>query len=206
MTASRNRFDIRQHGRLIVLVLGALAVVNIGAYFLWVGPQLREFNAVTGANSPRIQLLRTKQENVRDLEAYVEALDQARADLRTLQKDVLATREERMVAVQAEIRDLCNEFKIDLELVNYEFGELSAEALEFQRMVVPLTGGYSSLRGFLQAVESSDKFIVVEKVVLGQTKEGGVLLDLKITLSTFFDSPKLRKRRTGAARRSRRKA
>jgi len=205
MTATRPRFDIRQHGRVIAIVLGALLVTNVAGYLLLVRPQLREYSALTGVNNPRVKVLRAKQDRVLALEAYVEALDQARADLHTLHSQVLATREERMVAVQAEIRDLCNEFNIDLELVNYEHGELSAEALEYQRMVVPLTGGYTSLRGFLQAVESSKKFIVVEKVVLGQTKEGGVLLDLKITLSTFFDSPELRRKRIEASRRVRRK-
>jgi Tfp pilus assembly protein PilO len=203
---SRTRFDIRQHGRTILIVLGGFAVLNIAGFLLLVRPQLLDANALSGANNPRIEALRAKQDRVIELEAFVEALGQAQVDLKTLQEDVLATREQRMVAVQSEIHDLCRKFRIDLELVSYEFGELSAEALEFQRMEVPLTGGYGELRGFLQAVESSEKFIVVEKVVLGQAKDGGVMLDLKITLSTFFDSPVLRQKRTGASRRRRGKA
>jgi Tfp pilus assembly protein PilO len=206
VTATRSRFDIRQHGRPILFVLGGLLALNLAGFLLVVRPQVREFRALTTENSPRAQLLRARQDHVEALEAFVDALGQARTDLQTLREQVLSTRERRMVAVQAELRDLCERFNIDLELVNYEHGELGAEALEYQRMVVPLRGGYSALRGFLQAVESSDKFLVVEKVVLGQGKEGGVLLDLQITLATYFDSPELRRLRETAPRTARRKA
>lgn len=206
MTTPRSRFDIRQHGQLILFVLGGLLALNLAGFLFVVRPELRDYRALTTENSPRAQLLHAREDHVEALEAFVEALGQARTDLQTLRQEVLSTREKRMVDVQAELRDLCERFSIDLELVNYEHGELGAEALEYQRMVVPLRGGYAALRGFLQAVESSDKFLVVEKVVLGQGKEGGVLLDLQITLATYFDSPELRRLRALSPRGGRRNA
>jgi hypothetical protein len=56
-------------------------------------------------------------------------------------------------------------------------------------MVLPLEGGYASLRGLLEAVERSDKFLVVERVTIGQGRDGGVLLQLNVTLATYFDAP-----------------
>ena len=56
-------------------------------------------------------------------------------------------------------------------------------------MIVPLQGGYAALRQFLNAVEESDKFLLVERVVLAQGQDGGVLLQLNITLTTYFDAP-----------------
>ena len=71
-------------------------------------------------------------------------------------------------------------------------------------MIVPLEGGYQNLRSFIQAVESSEQFIVVERVQLGRSNEGGVMLQLNITLATYFDAPELRKQRgeTRAPRRT----
>ena len=56
-------------------------------------------------------------------------------------------------------------------------------------MNVPLEGGYPALRRFLQAVEQSDKFLIVERVALAKGKEGGVMLQLNITLATYFNAP-----------------
>jgi len=68
---------------------------------------------------------------------------------------------------------------------------------------VPLEGGYHNLRGFIQAVESSSQFLVIERVVLVRSKEGGVLLQLNITLATYFDAPELRRARAGEDGRAR---
>ena len=56
-------------------------------------------------------------------------------------------------------------------------------------MVVPLQGNYASLRAFLQAVEDSEKFLLVERVALAEARQGGVMLELNITLATYFDAP-----------------
>ena len=61
---------------------------------------------------------------------------------------------------------------------------------------VPLEGGYANLRKFLQAVEGSDKFLVVERVALARGKQGGRMLDLNISLATYFmASPELVRRK-----------
>ncbi len=206
MTASAKKFDIRQHHRGILIGLGVVLLLNVAFFLVGVRPKLREFQALTTENSPRARALKAKQEKVETLEGFVAALEQARDDLGTLRNEVLSTREKRMIEVQAEIADLCQKFNIDLDLVSYDHGELKAEALDVQRMTVPLQGGYAALRGFLQAVESSDKFLVVEKVVLGQGKDGGVLLELQITLATYFDSPELRRQQLLAPRRKSRRA
>ena len=72
-------------------------------------------------------------------------------------------------------------------------------------ITVPLEGGYSALRRFLQAVEHSSKFLLVERVALGKGKEGGVLLQLNITLATYFNAPEERlRKKPQPTRRSRR--
>ncbi len=65
---------------------------------------------------------------------------------------------------------------------------MAGQGLERFAMVVPLQGGYANLRHFIQAVESSDKFLVVERVAIDRAKDGGVLLQMNITLATYFDA------------------
>lgn len=190
MSAPKNRFDIRKATVPIVAGLVLFLVANLGFYALLVRPKVQEFQAVSQEGSPRIQALQAKRKRVEKLEAFVEGLKKARDDLKTLRSDVLSTYAERMVEVQAEVEDLCRRFDIDLELVNYDYPDLPAEQLTGVRMIVPLQGGYAALRQFLSAVEESDKFLLVERVVLGQGQDGGVMLQLNITLTTYFDAPR----------------
>ncbi len=93
-----------------------------------------------------------------------------------------------MIAVQLEVSKLLHEFGIAYNRVQYENEELENGALERFATVVPLAGGYANLRKFLQSVESSDSFLVVERVTLGNGKSGDVV-DLDITLATYFIAP-----------------
>ena len=63
-------------------------------------------------------------------------------------------------------------------------------------MIVPLTGGYSNLRKFIQAVEGSDEFLVVEQVSLGESADGSQQLILNITLTTYFEAPEALRQET----------
>ena len=170
-------------------MLGSVLVLNLVFYAALVRPKVQEYRALSAENNPRVQTLRARQAQVDELEAFVAALEQARTDLTTLREEVLSTRELRMIDVQTELADICELFSINLDLVNYEHAVLNDEELEVLRMTVPLEGGYAALRRFLQAVESSELFLIVERITLVQGKEGGVLLQLNITLSTYFQAP-----------------
>jgi Tfp pilus assembly protein PilO len=186
--SSRIRFDIRQLGPKLIAVLGIAIAVNLAFWFLAVRPRVSEYGALVGDDEPKV-LLGQRQKIVEVAEGYLNALHQAETDLKTLRTEILSTREARMVDVQRELAKLCKEFSIDLDGVRYENEILEAEELERFGMVVPLQGGYSNLRKFLQAVESSPRFLLVEQVELGQSQEGGGKLELSITLATYFDAP-----------------
>ena len=72
--------------------------------------------------------------------------------------------------------------------MRYETESLDEGALERFAIVVPLSGGYSNLRKFLQSIESSDNFLVVERVALGTGKSQDIV-ELNITLATYFIAP-----------------
>ena len=105
-----------------------------------------------------------------------------------LAADVLSTRQKRMIGVQLEIAGLLKDFGISFDRVQYENEPLEDGALERFAIVVPLEGGYSSLRRFIQAVEKSENFLVIERVQLGAGKVQDVV-ELNITLATYFIAP-----------------
>lgn len=202
----RKRFDIRQAGPRIALALGVLAAINLAFYLLYVRPVVKEYATLRGAESGP-ELIDERREQVETREAFLGGLKKAEDDLRYLRREVLSTRAERMVDVQTELDALARQFGIDLESVNYNNEILEDERLDRFVITVPLEGGYSALRRFLQSVEDSSRFLLVERVALGKGKEGGVLLQLNITLATYFNAPedmlKPKAQPTGRRRRTR---
>lgn len=196
----RFRFDIRQAGRVLLLAYAALALINVVFFLLLTRPKVAEYRTMTEKTAPLVEALRNRELQVDDLERYLQALEQAQSDLRELREDILATKNHRMVAVQLELERLAQRFQIDSDQVNYENEPLEEEGLERFAMVVPLEGGYQNLRSFIHAVESSDQFLVIERVNLVRSREGGVLLQLNITLATYFDAPQLAERSRAPAR------
>jgi Tfp pilus assembly protein PilO len=192
VTRRRARFDIRQAGRALLGAYAVVALANAAFFLVLTRPMVRDYRVMTEKTAP-MQLAVDRQEaRVVDLERYLAALEKARADLEHLRHDILATKNRRMVDVQLELARLAEQFGINLEQVTYEHEILADEGLERFAMVVPLEGGYQNLRSFIQAVEGSDQFLVIERVALGTGKQGGVMLQLNITLATYFDAPEYR--------------
>lgn len=193
------RWDIRQSSQELVIVFVGLLAVNAFFYAFFVRPRVEEHQSLTTANTPRLAEIERRETAVAQREAYLQDLQQAEEDLGHLRKDVLQTRDQRMIEAQEEFADLAAQFNIASDQIHYENSILEDEGLERFAMTGPLEGGYANLRRFIHAVEDSKKFLVIERVALAEGIEGGVLLSLNITLATYFDLPGLqRQARPGA--------
>ena len=115
------------------------------------------------------------------------AVRRVTSDLGVLHDDILSSRDRRLVEVQHEVAELCEQFGIEYTSVNYSNSVLPDVGLDRLGMNVPLEGNYGNLRRFLQAVEESSRFLLVEKVALSRGKEGGSLLSLNISMATYFN-------------------
>jgi Tfp pilus assembly protein PilO len=188
VTARKARFDVREASGVIFAVLGVLILVNIAVSVVVVRPKVAKYRQLTDLTSPQLQVVKTREKEVVKKEDYRKSLEKARDEMKRLAGDVLSTRQRRMIGVQLEITKVARSFGISSERVQYENQPVDDGALERFGSVVPLTGSYADLRKFIQAVESSDNFLVIERVALGSGKSGNVL-DLNITLATYFIAP-----------------
>jgi Tfp pilus assembly protein PilO len=192
MSPRKNRFDIRQMGRQFLTAYLILSVLNVLVYAVLVRPKVRSYEELKAESESARERLRRREDEVRAKEGFLAALDLAKKELEQLRHDLLSTRDRRMIEVQLEVARLAREFGINYKQVRYDNQKLPDEGLDTMTMIVPLEGGYASLRKFLQAVESSDKFLVIEQVALAEGHEGGAMLQLNIALATYFDDPELR--------------
>ena len=196
MKAGKLHFDVRTGGRQAALALAIGLALNGGAYLFWVRPHVRQAHQLEEESEPRLKQIKDREAEVAAKEKFVQAVETASKDLTALRQDVLSTKRQRMIAVQLEVAELASQFGINLERVQYEGPDpqqTAKEGLERFGMKVPLKGGYTNLRKFLQAVEASDEFLVIEQVALeGGTEGQATGLELSITLATYFDAPELR--------------
>jgi Tfp pilus assembly protein PilO len=188
LTARRPRFDVREASGKIFLVLAALVAANAAVAVFVVHPKVTRYRQLTDLSSPQLQVVKTREREVVAKEAYAAALEKARDDMKHLAGDVLSTRQRRMIGVQLEVAKLAHEFNVALNRVQYQNDPVDNGALERFGVVIPLAGGYTNLRKFIQSVESSDNFLVIERVALGTGKSTDVV-ELNITLATYFIAP-----------------
>lgn len=191
MTRKASRFDLRQSARTVAFILGALALVNLVLYMVVIQPTVSDYDRLRSEDRPFSKINETRS-TVESQESYLQAVVTAKADLDDLNQERLSTKNERMVDVERELARLCKQFGINLREVSIDHDAMLEEGLERMTMDVPLEGGYRELREFLQAVEQSDEFLVVESVALTQADEDGRMLSLSIMVTTFFQAPQER--------------
>lgn len=204
MTLLRRRFDVREIAPNALIVCGALLVVNLVFTLAVLRPQAVRLEGLRRDSEPRLIELKRRREFVEGTEGFLGKLRQAETDLAKLRSEILSTRDRRMIETQIEVEKLAGEFGVDFEEIRFENDILKEQGVDRFGMVVPLRGGYRNLRKFIQAVESSPRFLVIEKVSIGSADKGGEdRLELRITLATYFDLPDLfREPLRRAARRS----
>lgn len=186
--------DLRQRIRAIGIGLVVLAVLNLAFWLLFTRPGMRESERLEVGTDPQRRDLLARRAEVEKQEKFLSQLERAEADLKKLRSEVLATRETRMIGAQFEVAELCERFGVDWDTVSIDNELLQGEELDRMVMTVPLEGGYANLRRFLQAVETSDQFLVVEQVGLAEAHEGGSMLQLNVAIATYFDAPAARER------------
>ena len=202
--------DVRKAIIPVVVVVAVLLAANAVFFFVKTRPEVDRYRQLVDDSGPQAQMVQDQEKAVQRLEKFVDQLEQAQVDMATLKDDVLSTASRRQVEVMAEVDDLCRQFSIPIEEVDLDHEILLNEGLKRISMVTPLEGGYGSLRRFLQAIERSDKFLVVEEIALQEGGPQAKGLELDIGLSSYFQAtpeeiqretsadPSARRRRRGA--------
>jgi Tfp pilus assembly protein PilO len=189
----RRPLDARQRIRAIGIALVVLAALNLAFWLLFTRPGIRESERLEVGTDPQRKELLARRAEVEKQEKFLAQLQKTEAELKRLRSEVLSTRGTRMIGAQFEVAELCERFGVNWDTVSIDNELLQGEELDRMVMTVPLEGGYPNLRRFLQAVESSDQFLVVEQVGLAEAHEGGNL-QLNVAIATYFDAPEAHER------------
>jgi len=185
----RRGFDIREKAGIIILVLGVWLAADLGVFFLVNLPRGEQVTSLKEASTLFERQLVERKRRVERLRAEYQRVMDGRRTLKTFYDEVLSTKRERMTPVQSEVRQIASKFNINPEMVSYSRHIYEEDQIVKFSAVLPLNGSYENLRAFINAVENSENFLTIEAVNLSDSKEGGVMLSLNITLSTYFFDP-----------------
>ena len=188
------RFDLRRHGLVVAGALAALVAADVVWRLALIRPlqrdlQLRESGQAQSEDVEK----KTGQELAETKEVY-EKVKATERNIERFFREMLATKEARLVPFQSALIKVGQEFNVLPEKVAVSSNELEEEGIEAIAFSFPLVGGYENLRRFLARLESLDQFLIVRQVGLSGAREGGQTLQLSIECETFFNAPEIRTR------------
>lgn len=190
-------FDVREKARAITAAIIVWLGLNLAFAFLVNLPRSRQVASLGNASDEAARsLARKEQEVVRLREHYGRVMD-GRANLDRFYTEILSTKQERLISFQREIREIARKFNINVETITYPREPFSRDKVTRFSAIMPLTGSYENLRQFIDTVEHSENFIVIDGIQLANSKEGGIILSLAISLSTYFIDPEMPDKDTG---------
>ena len=191
MSARRflTQFDVREKAGVITAIILVWLGLNMAFAFTVNLPRGRRVAELDAAVADTSSALARKQQEVEKLREHFERVVGGRASLDKFYADVLSTKQNRLISFQREIRGIADQFKISVDTITYPRETYPKDKVTRFSATMPLTGSYENLREFIDTIEHSENFIVIDGIQLANSKEGGVILGLSIQLSTFFVDP-----------------
>ena len=185
-------FDIRDRGPVLIAILLVWLAGNLAFAFLLNLPRAEVASSLREESRTIEERLLGRRQKVQAFRTEYERVMGGQRTLRTFYEEVLSTKRQRMTPVQKEVRSIASRFNITADSISYARDILERDQIVKFSAVMPLNGSYENLRAFINAVENSENFLIVEAVTLADSKEGGVILSLSIAMSTYFFDPDVR--------------
>lgn len=147
------------------------------------------------AGQAQIQAGRTERRQVRvaELETERRILDETVAEvernrdlIERLYREWLTPESERLTAVIAEVKRLAEVAGVEYSSFSYPDKLLEEEGLVKRSLVFSVEGTYLELRSFINLIEVSDLFLILESVRLTGGSRQGPAVRVSMTVSTLF--------------------
>lgn len=195
-------FDVREKAPAIAVIIVLWLGANLAFAFLVNVPRAA---AAAGLEEQALQVeaqTTSRASEVERLRQHHRRVLEGSDNLNQFYSEVLSTKSERFISFQREVRDIAAKYNINVDAISYPRESFPKDKVTKLSAVMPLTGSYESLREFIHTIEKSPSFIVIESIQLANSKEGGVILGLNITLSTYFVDPDLQEEAPQPVRRA----
>lgn len=133
----------------------------------------------------REQTLESLERQSRELTGLVATARDSRERLESLYTDRFSTQRARFTAVTSEIRELARRAGLSPAAMSYPTEEVEEYGLVKRYFTFGVAGTYVELRQFINLLELTPSFVVLEQVTLSGGTQGEEL-SIRLSLSTLF--------------------
>jgi Tfp pilus assembly protein PilO len=126
----------------------------------------------------------SEQRNVRHLQTRLAKLQRAQLDLQTMYRQVLAPKKTGVTDIRLELESLLSGLQMQGNFA-YTNQAVPEFGLHILRLSLPVKGSYPEIRQFINDIERSRFFLILDRVDL-TSQERSDLLTLNFSLSTYL--------------------
>ena len=169
-------------------VLVGLVVVAVVLFFaLFYLPVRAEYAGLDAAILELRAGIVQEKGTLERLEAAERRLEEAKEGRALFLSSSLVPRELGYAAMLPELDQMARSAGIERGRVQYDIGSLPQFGVYPVAILMPARGNYASVRRFIELLETSEKFFLLDSIAMIQA-EGGAAgeLDVQLTMSTFF--------------------
>lgn len=170
-----------QFGR---LSLGLIAI-NLVILAVLVTPRRNAIASLQDQYGELRQAVAGDQKEVHGLKSRVEKLQRAQSDLKKIYSEILLPEKEGVVAIRLELEDLARSLQVKRGDFTYQYRAQDEFRLEEFKLAVPVEGNYRNIRKFINSIERSKHFLILNRVDLSSDNKPDAL-SLDFQLSTYL--------------------
>jgi Tfp pilus assembly protein PilO len=130
-----------------------------------------------------------QQREITNLQKRLAALEQAKKDLDQMYTQVLSPKKTGVTDIRLELEDLAQRLQIRKRDFSYVYSKIPDLGLLQFTLGVPVEGNYRNIRRFINEIERSHHFLILDRVVLS-SEQTGEQLNLDFRLSTYLTDEK----------------
>ena len=177
-----------------------LLAINTIAFLFIVLPEKQKISRLQSSFSEQRNQIGEQQRDLKVLRRRLSALQRAERDLDRIYNQVLAQKKVGVTAIRQELQDLAGSLGVERGGLDYEYDDLPQFGLRHFSLALPVEGPYREIRRFINDIERSQYFLILDRVDLSAERESrsGESVTLNFQISTYLRDEELK---TNAARR-----
>jgi len=168
-------------------LIALLAAANAAVFVLHTLPRRSEGRSLAATMERKKSELAAAEEQSRQIEERFETLELNGRDQRRFYGEVINGRDATLLPVLAELNGLAQELRLQADSLSVDPEEVKDSRLTRLQIKMPVQGTYRQILQFLERLERSEHFLVVDELGLrNATLGGGGQAELNIDFSTYF--------------------
>lgn len=172
----------------LTIILFCLLIVNCILYFLYVKDIDSELNRLREDEQLLNQEVKKAEDEAFRAKALLKDLVMTNMELEEFYYEILGSKEERILKILEQVDSLANRYNLLKRDLIFDHKELEKEKVIQFDIVFPLRGSYSDIRDFINHIEKSTYFLIINRIDLASPDKSEDVITLNVHLRTYFSA------------------